>query len=346
MANYNFTVRATDSAGAYADQNFSINVQRTRIDRFLVHIQSPFAMIARSPDGLNWTIESSPFASGFYESIIWSNGMWIATPYNFAPPVMPVYTSTDAINWKSQLLNLPKGIYTAGTIYPQMIKFRGGRWVCYAPATRTDGTNDIVEYYSDDFVTWTQNSVVVSGMLGGQSPRVCDFDFDSSTNTTVLYLYTTQAVVRGSYIRVGSTGTWSLNPIGQASGNYGQITFQNGIWFASFIGSQLVFFSRNGVDWTSRTFPQAVTGVTYSNGRICVTTTGGRISSSSDLITWSEGVSGISTVNRPRGMASYGGKVVAIGSNTITTTTNYGATTTVYTLPNTMSSPISISTRT
>lgn len=87
MAIYDFTVRAEDNQGAFADRNFSIEVQNNLVDRIAVtngtHVYS-------SVDGINWTQRTGK--GGL--SIRNFNGLWcVLDGYRV------IRTSTDCINW-------------------------------------------------------------------------------------------------------------------------------------------------------------------------------------------------------------------------------------------------------
>src|SRR2546430_332456 len=142
MANYNFTVRATDSAGAYADQSFSINVQRTRIDRFAALVYSPIISLVRSTDGINWVGEAAPTSQdSSYQHLSFSNGLWIlsANVYTGGGYISSYYTSIDLINWNKVVPNFPKTVsaVTYTSVYPQVVRYRNNQWICYAVGVRS-----------------------------------------------------------------------------------------------------------------------------------------------------------------------------------------------------------------
>lgn len=67
---YNFTVRATDAAGAFADRGFSIDVANTIFDRWAI-IGS--GGVAFSPDGVTWR-QLAGFSG---VDVGWGNGVWL-----------------------------------------------------------------------------------------------------------------------------------------------------------------------------------------------------------------------------------------------------------------------------
>lgn len=75
MANFQFTVRATDSDGAYADRNFGITVNNTRVERYMVvdHVNA-----YTSPDLVNWSTRNG---QGGWDCA-YGNGMWLIVSNN------------------------------------------------------------------------------------------------------------------------------------------------------------------------------------------------------------------------------------------------------------------------
>jgi hypothetical protein len=70
MANFQFTVRATDSDGAFADRNFSITINNTRVERYLT-VDNLNAYT--SPDLINWTTRNG---QGGHDCA-YGNSMWL-----------------------------------------------------------------------------------------------------------------------------------------------------------------------------------------------------------------------------------------------------------------------------
>jgi len=75
MANFQFTVRATDSDGAYADRNFGITVNNTRVERYMV-IDGNHAYT--SPDLVSWTTRNG---QGGWDCV-YGNGQWLILTNN------------------------------------------------------------------------------------------------------------------------------------------------------------------------------------------------------------------------------------------------------------------------
>lgn len=110
MPTYNFTVRATDDTGAYADRDFSINVRNTIVDRYMVLNDTS---IYGSPNLSTWsqrddvvgmpaTYNSSTFLINSKSQILFYNGRWIVNNYvpsGTATPRNFMSYSDDGINW-------------------------------------------------------------------------------------------------------------------------------------------------------------------------------------------------------------------------------------------------------
>jgi len=82
MANFNFTVRATDSDGAYADRNFAITINNTRVERYMV-VDNIHAYT--SPDLVNWTTRNN---QGGWD-VSYGNSMWLIATTSATPAATP-----------------------------------------------------------------------------------------------------------------------------------------------------------------------------------------------------------------------------------------------------------------
>lgn len=90
MAKYNFTVRAEDNQGAFADRTFNIEVQNNLVDRIAAtdgtHVYS-------SIDGTTWTQRTGKGDSRIY----YLNGKWVVM--NAGTYLRIKRVSSDCINW-------------------------------------------------------------------------------------------------------------------------------------------------------------------------------------------------------------------------------------------------------
>ena len=88
MAQFNFTVRATDSEGSFADRQFSINVRNTKVDRYMALTATD---AYTSVDGNTWTLR--PGAGG--NVVQFNNLMWLIMT------TAGVKISNDGINFNT-----------------------------------------------------------------------------------------------------------------------------------------------------------------------------------------------------------------------------------------------------
>lgn len=110
MTTFNFTVRAVDERGAYADRDFSIKVRNTIVDRYVA--MSMNGHLYTSPDAETWTQRiNQGFTTTDYSyanNVVFGNGIWLA-PYdkdNYR-------TSIDGVNWNA--VAMPGPVSPTGT---------------------------------------------------------------------------------------------------------------------------------------------------------------------------------------------------------------------------------------
>lgn len=218
MANFNFTVRATDSDGAYADRNFGITINNTRVERYMV---TDATNAYTSPDLVNWTTRN---ASGGNDCI-YGNNMWLIN--NMAAGTFAnwiIRKSPDGVNYTNvtsanmTFVTASGSTFTPGTnmMFGRM-SFANGYF--FVPYSSTYGTTPGAQFVlrSVDGIAWT---VLASPALGG-------FFYDSSMG----YKYRT-------FQRVEGSGTDLFMP------NFGQI--QSGQATADCYGWRS---SDNGLTW-------------------------------------------------------------------------------------------------
>ena len=91
MVDYNFTIRATDKMGSFADRAFSMSIRNTRIERYMV-INNTNAWT--SPDGSFWALRAG--FGGF--TCAYGNGYWLILRGS-ASAITGIYKSTDGVNY-------------------------------------------------------------------------------------------------------------------------------------------------------------------------------------------------------------------------------------------------------
>ena len=157
MAVFNFTVRATDSEGSYADRQFNITVRNSRVERFMA-ITTADAWT--SPDATTWTQRVG--AGGF--TCAYGNGFWLIMK---STSTCDILKSTDGINYNaistSEMTFLdPSGaVTTAPTAisfwsFLNKMKFWNGRFYLLHFANPSGQKKTLSLWSTADGVTWKQ----------------------------------------------------------------------------------------------------------------------------------------------------------------------------------------------
>lgn len=99
MATYDFTVRAEDETGAFADRTFSIEVKNDLVERF-VAVDNNHAY--SSVDGVNWTTRTGQGG----HTVKRVGNYWIVGNNNGYPSILgnQIRLSFDAVNWTQKTL--------------------------------------------------------------------------------------------------------------------------------------------------------------------------------------------------------------------------------------------------
>lgn len=382
MATYNFTVRATDNLGAYADRAFSITVNNTNIDRFVVVGSTG---LCHGADGVTWTVEAGQ--SGF--GATFGNGKWVVyglyAATGAAATALNIRTSPDAYNWTTVATGIPAtstvtilgSTYTATNYDITLLRFMNGAWSafvttqCYTVGSTYYGT--LVEYTSTDLINWTQarqaaqfSNTSNSGIT--YSPFGAEYIYDVNSDT-YLVSYGQQAGGNSGVAQRTSGTAWTArqlasSAVGQTSGS---LSYTNGLWcwvppnVTSSFGS--AFTSVDGIGWTVRSMTQSqqCSGLVYLNGRLVsrqyANTTGATnyfVSSTNGGRTWSQNGAAAASylanyanaAHQP--CASYGGKAVVLAGDTSTsyqTITGSELSISNYTLP-AIGTPYGVASRT
>lgn len=293
MATYNFTIRATDSAGVYSDRAFSIVVNNTSIDRFIVVGSGG---IVRSPDAITWTYDSYPKGHG----VLYGNGKWLVWGMNSGSATTPTstffgnwfYSSTDGVNWSLySATGLPASASFPGWA---TIKFRNNKFMGFTRGVN-NGSNVPAEYWeSTDGVTWTKiSSLPAMGGLNGNEGAI-DFEYYNGTWLVLVNIYggtttTVKVLYRStngtSWTQVGITSAAQISTDWNRAGGVVNV---NGLWMVLYgcvIGSSAqdqpkqwgLQISSDGITWESKLFQTTTpastgyayaTGLSYNNGRI------------------------------------------------------------------------------
>lgn len=157
MAVFNFTVRATDSEGSYADRQFNITVRNSRVERFMT-ITATDAWT--SPDATSWT---QRVGSGGW-TCAYGNGFWLIMK---SLTTCEILKSTDGINYNSiattemTFLDQSGAATTAPTaaapwITYHKMKFWNGRFYLLHFANVSGQKKTVSIWSTADGVTWKQ----------------------------------------------------------------------------------------------------------------------------------------------------------------------------------------------
>lgn len=191
MANFQFTVRATDSDGAYADRNFAITINNTRVERYMV-IDNANAYT--SPDLVNWSTRNGQGGG----DVAYGNSMWliISTSYttltfvggqaqlgsqSFGTNSFVVRKSPDGVNFSTMIQSALTFLKADGTAFvPPSTNMVNGHlsfsngffWLPMSWGSQYGTGANYTQYIarSPDGVTWT--------MLN--TPQKGTFNYDST----------------------------------------------------------------------------------------------------------------------------------------------------------------------
>lgn len=287
MATYNFTVRATDNSGAFADRNFAMTVNNTQVDRFVAVGASG---LARSQDGINWTAEQT--LTG--HNVRWDNNQWIVTHLvgstSPATPVDTIRTSIDGVNWRSfsgkfashrVAYSNPSTFASSGTA---VIKYRKGSYVMFSSVLAAT-TLSVDEFNSTDLINWNGVRQVLSyNNTSNYFDGVWDFEYDPVSDTWIVLgsyaggVFAFRRIGNGGWVNIsaslsGLNNTIPLNATSSppTSRYMGKVFFQNGLWIVA-NGQTGVWTSVDAQNWVFRdTGPisaYGIGGICYSNGRL------------------------------------------------------------------------------
>lgn len=238
---YNFTARATDGLGAFADRAFSITVSNTQINRLLAVGQSGAAraLDSTSPWVLIPGVKGDSAAYGD-RWLIWDQTAGV------------MWRSADAINWASITPTLPGGYTTL-----RFLRWRSGAWWGIA----SNGAAIGVVTSTNGGASWTLAGATISGTGAGLS-------FERSEAGASIVATATEW-----HYRSGDGAAWTVARTTSQPYRF-QIAHLNGIWFGpdSAAANGLSARSTDGVSWFAQTNPTVLTsggrylGFSYGNG--------------------------------------------------------------------------------
>lgn len=255
MTLFNFTVRATDDAGAFADRDFSIKIRNSIVDRYMtVNATDSYT----SPEGSTWTQRVTYGGQG----VVHGAGKWL----------IPISTtqyrlSVDGINYTTH--SWPQSQHVTPTV-----RWVNGRFVYIG----NNGTNGVL-VYSYDGLTWTQTAGVVKSVTNsgeGAWLKYCNIIYIDGkwyvANHQGSSLLT--AVAR---VSADDGATWANVTTGYTFAPTGFYHY-NGLWIAlsgESTANGRVYTSNDTVVWTPRTLGTTLlyttrigTDLLYGNGRL------------------------------------------------------------------------------
>ncbi len=232
---YNFTVRATDALGAYADRAFSITVSNTQVDRLLAVGQSG---AARALNGNNpWVLipgvkgDSAAYGDRW---LIWDQVAGV------------MWRSADAINWTPITPTLPGGYTSLG-----FLRWRAGAWW----AVGGTGSALAVLTSTNGGATWA--------VAGATIAAAAAYSFERSEAGASIIATNTEW-----HFRPDNSSAWSVVKTFAATSYRFQIAHLNGIWFGpnDTLPNGLLARSTDGQGWFAQSNPTVLTGGGFYRG--------------------------------------------------------------------------------
>lgn len=292
---FNFTVRAEDDQGAFADREFSIKVRNTVVDRYMI---TDSVDAYTSPDLVNWTKRAN---QGGY-AVNYGGGKWMVTvDLNTAT----YRISTDGVNFETRSLTTSIAGLTglAGILVDHEIIWHNGYWWVHCRATSIGWTG--YKYFlikSSDGLTWNTVAEHNLGQASSTTPTIVGDEMFIVVNSAIYSINTT----------TGTTSPFSPNLPAMNLGT-GTITILppyriNGLWIfprhsITAFGS---YYSADRINWyageiasshSGRTYDRStyINGVIFAQYRLTAASSGSGPLMSSDGKKWTTAATGFSS---------------------------------------------------
>lgn len=278
MAQFNFTVRATDSEGSFADRNFSINVRNTRVDRYLAVTT---ADAYTSVDGNTWAVHSG--AGG--NLVAFNNLTW------YIMTLTGIKISNDAINFNEILFS------DSRIVFKDMLTGEENPTFIMKTATVQSYPSNFIKHGNYiSCIVYVNNSRYYIRSLDGMTWEYQPASFlpaanaNTILNKALLITYDSPTLFIGSQIGGASTvmgyksedngKTWTTVTRSSTTFQAGWLGRINGFYmaFTTYSGGQLnMMTSSDGVNWISNAFTAVtnyvatinrVSAIYYLNGRL------------------------------------------------------------------------------
>lgn len=318
MAVFNFTVRATDSEGSYADRQFNITVRNSRVERFMI---LDTADAWTSPDGTTWSQRSGQ--GGI--SCAYGNGFWMVLKSNTN---MSITKSTDGINYTYIASSAMTFLDEAGSsttaptsfVARARLKFWNGKfWILILTASGLD------LWSSSDGITWQRKRLYAAGggVLNYMDNNYCNMFTLNEDNGSLFIPFpcdSGNSPLNGfsnglGWMTSDGTALTQIKNVSNSSttvGGCGALTRVNGVYFAQNAfhnnskqtGQFGYIYSTDGINWTVGNYGSTTIGSTsafqsipmfYANGTLFLytsknsgSTAGHYVYTSVDGLAWTE----------------------------------------------------------
>lgn len=275
MVDFNFTVRATDDIGAYTERDFSITVENTLVNQFM--ITTTAGHILTSVDGYNWVQQNNVYPAinnNGYGQVINANGFWIVV----TGPTTYI-RSIDSISWTQHTFPTNFSFVLSGTQYlPTSKHLTYGDGKIAALLIDTTNLNQVSFFTTTDGLSWTQGGTIPHGSGSSNWTSITNVEYGNGVwlcNRRQVPDYINSVTEMG-FKSVDGGATWTLVPFptgNQATSGFVRITFMNGLWYAAGFANGYLL-SNDATNWSYYPYPTTnptnmlLVNVTYANGKI------------------------------------------------------------------------------
>jgi hypothetical protein len=259
MTTYNFTVRATDNLGAYADRQFGVTVNNTNVAKFV----AAGSTNAYSYDGINWVTGSISNCV----SVAYGNGYWYMTTANGTYGT--IYISSDGVNWAAWTGSYSTNGYGNGANRRGMVR--------YLPNINKmafgDDASGAIMYLTADGSTTAGGSQAAIYTVGSNVAPIIGIARLGGYNYGIA---PTTAAYGGGVARTTDTNlqvatAWT-NVLDSSTSGYPNISGQHGGGIKCYNGMLFAYStaglwnSIDGTNWNKRISATGVHSVCYGNG--------------------------------------------------------------------------------
>lgn len=286
MAVFNFTVRATDSEGSYADRQFNITVRNSRVERFMI-VDTNDAWT--SPDGTTWTQRvgqggvTCEYGNGFWLIKVGASGSagfrksTDGINYNFIPASSMICLEADGSTATSNPIS------TVSTAQSRLKFWNGMFWLIFT------NTSYYHIWASVDGITWVRKfsqtwTATTASMTTATVPNI---EPTVDGDTMFFPSFYGNITISGANAPAGwstTDGTTfnvirDISIVTAAAGGAQQLMRVNGLYIGRGMSSSATVttdykYSTDGVNWTTVANPSTLASITaasslfYANGKL------------------------------------------------------------------------------